>query len=105
MSCFDITSTGSLHKGQSSSCSIGQLYLRLARLPPSSEDFTQLTKPDVTIVQSSKSNYSTGYDLVFTMSISLCINVINAHHTRCNLVSALVANSFDLLGDLVHGIL
>ena len=54
MSCLDVTSLVSLNGLQSSTSCVGQLYLRLARLPPRSEDLNQHPKPPISRLKSSK---------------------------------------------------
>ncbi len=54
---FDVTSSTSLQSGQTGRRArppprmIGQLFLRLARLPPGSDDFAQIPKPRVSLVR------------------------------------------------------
>ncbi len=51
LSTFDPSITGTLHGGLPPSRSVGQLYLRLARLPPSGEDFDSRPKAEISVIK------------------------------------------------------
>lgn len=86
-SCFDMSSTVSLNRGALSSRCIGQLYLRLARLSPGSEDFNQHPKPDISVIKAGE--YSTACSnhhkfRLYAYSVMLAKSLCTYTYIACN---------------------